>query len=97
MSLDGKYLAINALNCAIPGSLSQAGSPGSLQNAPDIMPMAFSGPAGCRTDPTDMETFVMKNVGLHPMSYTLRTACAANLGTAATSSVSAPDACRSAS
>jgi hypothetical protein len=39
-----------------------------LQNWPDIMPIAFSGPAGCSTEPTEMETLVMKNIGFQPSS-----------------------------
>ena len=57
-----------------------------------MMPTPFSGPAGFITAPTEIDTLVMKNIGFQPRSWTLRIACAANFGVAATSSTSAPDA-----
>ena len=58
-----------------------------------MMPMPFSGPAGFITAPTEIDTLDMKNIGFQFRSCTLRIACAANFGIAATSSTSAPDAC----
>ena len=58
------------------------------------MPIAFSGPAGVITEPTEIDTLVMKNIGFQPRSCTLRIACAANFGVAATTSTSAPEPCR---
>ena len=57
------------------------------------MPMPFSGPAGCITHATEIETLLMKIIGFQPMSWTLRIACAAIFGDAATISTSAPEAC----
>ena len=59
------------------------------------MPIAFSGPAGVITPPTEIATLVMKKVGFQLRSYTLRIDCAANLGIAATSSTLAPELCNS--
>lgn len=60
------------------------------------MPTPFSSPAGCITPPTEIETSVIKNVGLQARLCTLRIDCVANLGIAATNSTLAPDACNSA-
>ena len=56
----------------------------------EITPVEFSRPAGSRTPLMDADTFEMMVVGFQPISATLRMACAANLGVAATSSTSAP-------
>ena len=44
------------------------------------MPMAFSGPAGFITAPTEVDTLDMKNNGFQSRSCTLRIAWAANFG-----------------
>ena len=44
------------------------------------MPIAFCGPAGLMTDPTEIDTLVIKCSGFQFMSAILRIICAANLG-----------------
>ena len=51
-------------------------------------PTALSTPAGVITDPTEIDTLVMKNIGFQLRSSTLRIDCAANFGAAATTSPS---------
>jgi hypothetical protein len=63
---------MNARHWFIPASSFQLGSVGSFRYAALIIPVAFSGPAGVMTDPTDIETFVMQCSGFQPRSAIFR-------------------------
>ena len=59
------------------------------------MPIARSGPAGVITEPTEIDTLVMKCSGFQSRSAILRIICAANFGVAAVITTSAPQFFRS--
>src|SRR5712691_13473544 len=75
----------------MPGSLLHFESVGSLLNVPTITPTALSRPAGFRVADTELDGKLTISVGFHPISATLRIACAENFGVPATRSASAPE------
>src|SRR5579875_684607 len=84
---------MKARHSFMPGSLAQAGSVESFRKPLVMMPMPASSPAGFITEPTEIDTLVMKNIGFQPRSCALRIACAAVFGAAAQMNTSAPDDC----
>ena len=59
MSPPGMYFAMKSRHCFMPASSLNTGSVGSFRYCVLSMPIAFSGPAGVITPPTEIATLVM--------------------------------------
>ncbi len=56
-----------------------------------MMPLAYSRPAGFRTEAIEVAVLARKNFGFQPSSPTLRIACAEPFGAAQEKKMSAPE------